>query len=56
MSSRQLRRILRCEYDIVEILNSIETELEGSGNSIGYRQMHQRLRNDYGLIVHKETV
>ena len=32
------------------------TELEGSGNSIGYRQMHQRLRIDYGLVFQKETV
>ena len=41
---------------IRDILNTIETELEGSGNSIGYRQMHQRLRIDYGLVVQKETV
>ena len=64
LSLRQLRRILRREglrrrkdhSDIEEILNAIETELEGSGNRIGYRQMHQRLRNDYDLIVQKETV
>ena len=29
----------------MEILNAVETELEGSGNRIGYRQMRQRLRN-----------
>ena len=42
--------------DIREIFNAIETELEGSGNSISYRQMHQRLRIDYGLVVQRETV
>ena len=61
---RQLKRVLRRQglrrrkdhSDISEILNAIETELEGSGNNIGYRQMHQRLRIDYGHVVHKETV
>ena len=42
--------------DIGEMLNTIETELEGKGNRIGYRQIHQQLRNDYGLIVQKEAV
>lgn len=64
MSSGHPRRILRREglhrrndhSDIADILNAIETELEGSGNRIGYRQIHQQLRNDYGLIVQKETV
>ena len=63
-SLRQLRRILRREglrrrkdhSDIEQVVNAIETELEGSGNRIGYRQMHQRLRNDYGLVVQKEIV
>lgn len=64
ISLRQLKRVLRRQglhrrkdhSDIKEILNAIETELEGSGNSIGYRQMHQRLRIYYGLVVQKETV
>ena len=64
LSLRQLRRILRREglrrrkdhSDIEQVINAIETELEGSGNRIGYRQMHQRLRNDYGLVVQKEIV
>ena len=42
--------------DIAQIVNAIETEVEGSGNFIGYRQMHQRLRNDYGLVVQREIV
>ena len=61
---RQLKRVLRRQglrrrkdhSNISEILNAIETELEGSGNNIGYRQMHQRLRIDYGHVVQKETV
>ena len=64
ISLRELNRVLmrqglrRRKYhsDIREILNAIETELEGSGNSIGYRQMDQRLRIDYRLVVQKETV
>ena len=62
ISLRQLKRVHRRrglrrgkDYsDIREILNAIETELEGSGNSISYRQMYQRLRIDYGLVVQKE--
>ncbi|XP_068738529.1 uncharacterized protein, partial [Montipora capricornis] len=30
-------------------------ELSGSGSCIGYRQMHQRLRNDHRLVVSRET-
>ena len=64
ISLRQLKRVLRRQglrrrkdhSDISEILNAIETELEGSGNNIGYRQMHQRLRIVYGHVVQKETV
>ena len=45
LSLRQLRRILRREglrrrkdhSDIEQVINAIETELEGSGNRIGYR-------------------
>ena len=58
MSSGHPRRILRREglrrrndhSDIGDILNAIETEQEGSGNRIGYRQIHQQLRNDYSLV------
>ena len=64
ISLRQLKRVLRRQglrrrkdhSDIREIFNAVETELEGSGNSIGYRQIHQRLRSDHGHVVHKETV
>ena len=56
MLRRQGLRRRKDHSDIREILNAIETELEGSGNSIGYRQMHQRLRIDYGLVVQKEAV
>ena len=33
-----------------------EEELRGSGSTIGYRQMTQRLVVDHGLVVGKETV
>ena len=62
--SRQLRRILKrrglhrrgTHIDYRVVINAIELELQGSGNRIGYRQMHQRPRKDYRLIVDKETV
>ena len=59
MLRRQGLRRRKDHSDIREILNAIETELEGSGNSIGYRQKYQRLIIDYGLVVQKaekETV
>ena len=56
MLRRQGLRRRKDHSDISEILNAIETELEGSGNNIGYRQMHQRLRIVYGHVVQKETV
>ena len=37
------------------IVAVIEKELEGFGGLIGYRQMHQRLRVDYGLVISRET-
>ena len=49
---RQKKKSQRSEVTIAVI----EKELEGSGSFIGYRQMHQRLRVDYGLVVSKETV
>ena len=30
-------------------------ELAGSGSCIGYRQIHQRLRDDHGLVVDRYT-
>lgn len=33
-----------------------QTELSGSGLSVGYRQMHQRLTSDHGLVVSREIV
>ena len=64
LSLRQLKRILRNQglfrrrnySNPQEIISAVERELRGSGSSIGYRLMHQRLRNDYGLVVDKETV
>ena len=38
------------------VIALIEKELKGSGSLIGYQQMHQRLRVDYGLVVSRETV
>ena len=53
--SRGLRRRKNCS-EAQEIIAAVERELEGSGSLIGYWQMHQRLRIDYGLVVSRETV
>ena len=31
-------------------------ELSGSGSCVGYRQIHQRLRDDHGLVVDRYMV
>ena len=38
------------------VISAIEQELEGGGSCIGYRAMWQRLRNDRGMVVSRETV
>ena len=64
MSIRQLERILRklhlkrrsVQSNSDEIINALESELKGSGSSIGYRQMHHRLTMNHGLFINRETV
>ena len=64
LSVRQLKRILRRlgrrrrlnPSDAGDVLNAIICELSGSGSIIGYRAMHQRMRDNHGLIVTRETV
>jgi len=64
ISMRQLKRILqsrglrrrRNPDNIWTVVTKIQQELNGSGKCIGYRQMHQRLRVIYGLVVSRETV
>ena len=64
LSIRQLKRILRFRglrrranhSDPRQVCRAIEEELLGSGSTIGYRQMTQRLVLNYGLVVDKETV
>ncbi|XP_067052296.1 uncharacterized protein [Acropora muricata] len=64
LSLRQLKRILRRKgltrrqnySDPAEVVAAVGSELQGSGSLVGYRQMHQRLRTDYGLVADRETV
>ena len=64
LSLRQLKRIVakrglfrRKNYSSTdEVVEAIERELNSSGNSIGYRAMHQRLQTDYGLVVRRDAV
>ena len=40
-----------------EIVDAVESELQwGSGSSIGYRIMHQRICSSHGLVADRETV
>ena len=64
LSIRQLKRILRSRglrrrgnrSDPRQVCRAVEEELRGSGSTIGYRHMTQRLVVNYGLVVDKETV
>jgi len=42
--------------DLSLVISAIKQELEVSGICIGYRAMWQRLRNDRGMVVRRETV
>lgn len=64
LSLRHLKRILskkglyrRQNYsNVQDVVSVVESELASSGSSLGYRQMHQRLKLNYGLTVSRETV
>ena len=64
LSIRQLKRLLRqrvlgrrrnCSTP-QQICDSIEQELRGSGSTIGYRQMTQKLLHEHGISTDRETV
>ena len=42
--------------DLIEVVQAVEEELRGSGSLLGYRVMHQRLINQYGLVTMREVV
>ena len=64
LSLGQLKRILRkrrCKRqndqdNLEDVVCAIENELKGSSSVVGYRSMHQRLTNEYGLVVTRNTV
>ena len=64
LSIRQLKRILRerglkrrgNQENQMNVITAIESELNGSGSCVGYRQMHQRMQAKYGFAVARETV
>ena len=64
ISLRQLKRIFQRRglrrrgnhADLGLVIRAIDQEIRGSGSCIGYRAMWQRLRNDHGLVVSRETV
>ena len=64
LSVHQLQRVLfskglcrrKNHSDIEEVIAAVKRELDCSGSLIGYRQMYQRLRVNYGLLVSREIV
>ncbi|CAH3030587.1 unnamed protein product, partial [Porites evermanni] len=64
LSLRQLKRILRSrglrrrkiQSRIDRVVNAVDQELQSSGSCIGYRQMHQRLLSDHGIVIDRDTV
>ena len=64
LSVSHLKRILRrmglkrknLNFDIENVIQCISNELRGSGSSMGYRAMHQKLRSVYNLQVDQEIV
>ena len=64
LSLRQLKRILKernlrrrkNHSNLMDVINAIEMEIEGSGSCVGYRQMHQLLRSKYSLVTSRENV
>ena len=57
---RILRRLgcsrRRFQSNLDEIVEAVEKEFKGSGSVLGYRAMHQRLLNQYGLLTTREVV
>ena len=64
ISLRQVKRVLarlgctrrQRQSDLNEVVDAVEEELRGSGSLLGYRAMHQRLLNQYGIITTREVV
>ena len=64
LSVRHLKRVLKSKglrrrihkSHLEHVLNAVREELNGSGNSIGCRQMHRRMVIDHSLVIDKETV
>ena len=64
MSLRHLKRILvsqglrkkKVQSRIERFADVIDQELQSSDSCMGYRQLHQRLLKDHGLVMDRETV
>ena len=64
ISLRELKIILQMRglrrrghhTDLGLVISAIKQELDESGSYIGYSAMWQRLRNDRGMVVSRETV
>ena len=64
LSLRNLKRILKkrglrrrnIQSNVETVIDAAEHELRWSGSTIGYRQMHQRMLSDHGVVIDRETV
>ena len=64
LSLRHLKRILKkrglrrrnIQSNVERVIDAVEHELQWSGSTIGYRQMHQRMLSEHGVVIDRETV
>ena len=64
LSLRHLKRILKkrelrrrnVQSSTQRVIDAVEQELQWSGNTIGYRQMHQRMLSNHEIVIDRETV
>ena len=64
ISVPHLKRVLKrlnlrrrnLQFDLENVVYCISQELQGSGSSMGYRAMHQKLRSEYNIQIDQETV
>ncbi len=64
ISVPHLKRVLKrlnlrrrnLQFDLENVIYCISQELQGSGSSMGYHAMHQKLCSEYNIQIDQETV
>ena len=55
-SLRKLTTIYSNSVEIDDVSQAVENELKGPGQLLGYRAMHKKIRQEYGLNVTRDKV